>query len=304
MKALITRSLKLSEQAKSQLESLGLEIVVQQDEGAPVEQPEQFELVICYDLFGKNDISRFSSLKYIQLTSVGTDHMPLAEIERRGILLRNARGVSSVPIAEFVLGGVLQIYKKTRLFWQNQQQREWKRHGGLQEIAGKQVCIVGAGSIGCELAKRFAAFDAQVLGISPSSVSSPWFAAVWPPERLAEALALADIVALSLPLRPETWHLFNAERLAQLKPGALLVNVARGPVVDEQALVAALQSGRLQGAVLDVFEQEPLPPDSPLWDMPNVVLTPHNAFLSESKDSRLFEVVLQNVREWLVAAGR
>lgn len=303
MKTLITHSFKLTEAQKSQLAGLGLEIVYQQD-NAPVEQPEQFELVICYDLFSSNDLSRFRSLKYIQLTSVGTDHMPLAEIERRGILLRNARGVASVPIAEFVLGGVLQIYKKNRQFWQNQQQRQWKRLHGLQEIAGKQVCIVGAGSIGCELAKRFAAFDARVLGINPSPVRSPWFAEVWPPERLAEALGQADIVALSLPLQPETQHLFNAERLAQLKPGALLVNVARGPIVDEQALLAALQSGHLQGAVLDVFEQEPLPAASPLWDLPNVVLTPHNAFLSEGKDARLFEIVQQNLCDWLSLAGR
>lgn len=162
---------------------------------------------------------------------------------------------------------------------------------------------MGAGSIGCEMAKRFAAFDAQVLGVNPSPVSSPWFAEVWPLERLAEALGLADIVALSLPLLPETTHLFNAERLAQMKQGALLVNVARGPIVDEQALLAALQSGHLQGAVLDVFEQEPLPADSPLWDLPNVVLTPHNAFLSESKDARLFEIVQQNLRDWFKLAG-
>lgn len=302
MKTLITHSFKLTEPQKSQLASLGLEITYQHDT-APVEQPEQFELVICYDLFSNNDLSQFSSLKYIQLTSVGVDHLPLAEIERRGILLRNARGVSSVPIAEFVLGGVLQIYKKANQFWQNQQQHQWKRLHGLQEIAGKRVCIVGAGSIGCELAKRFAAFDAQVLGVNPSPVSSPWFAEVWPLERLAEALGLADIVALSLPLLPETTHLFNAERLAQMKQGALLVNVARGPIVDEQALLAALQSGHLQGAVLDVFEQEPLPEDSPLWDLPNVVLTPHNAFLSESKDARLFEIVQQNLRDWFKLAG-
>lgn len=303
MKTLITHSLKLTEAQKSQLAALGLEITYQQDT-APVAQPEQFELVVCYDLFSSNDLSKFSSLKYIQLTSVGVDHLPLVEIERRGILLRNARGVASVPIAEFVLGGVLQIYKKNRQFWQNQQQHQWKRLHGIQELAGKQVCIVGAGSIGCELAKRFAAFDARVIGVNPSPVRSPWFAEVWPPERLAEALGQADIVALSLPLRPETQHLFNAERLAQLKPGALLVNVARGPIVDEQALLASLQSGHLQGAVLDVFEQEPLPAASPLWDLPSVVLTPHNAFLSEGKDARLFEIVQQNVRDWLSLAGR
>ena len=299
MKILITGSLKLNDEEKNQLEAMGLEITWQQDEAAQTAEPEQYEAVICYELFRNNPLERFASLQYIQLTSAGTDHMPLAEIERRGILLRNARGVYSVPMAEFAIGGLLQLYKKARQFWQNQQEHKWQRLRGVQELAGKQVCIVGAGSIGCALAKRLQAFDCCVRGVDASAVQSPYFERIWPPEQLAAALAQADIVALSLPLLPETRQMFNAERFAQMKPGAVFVNVARGAIVEQEALLAALQSGRLQGAVLDVFAQEPLPAESSLWDMPNVVVTPHNSFFAESNRRTMFKVVSQNLREYL-----
>lgn len=299
MKTLITRSFKLDPQEKTLLESLGLEITYQADEAAPVAEPEQFEAVICYELFRANDISRFSSLKYIQVTSAGLDHLPLAEINARGIRLCNARGVYSVPMAEFAIGGLLQIYKKSRQFWQNQQAHQWQRLRGVQELSGKQACVIGVGSIGCELAKRLQAFDCLVQGVDILPVKSPYFERIWPTDQLAEVLAAADIVALTLPLLPSTRQMFNAQRFAQLKPGAVFVNVARGAVVEQAALVEALRSGRLQGAVLDVFEPEPLAADSPLWDMPNVVVTPHNSFLAESNRRRMFQVVLQNLREYL-----
>ena len=227
------------------------------------------------------------------------DHLPLAEIAGRGILLHNARGVYSVPMAEFAIGGLLQIYKKAPQFWQNQKEHKWQRLRGVQELAGRRVCIIGAGSIGCALAKRLQAFDCQVQGVDIVPVDSPYFERICPQEELAAILPSTDIVALSLPLSPDTIQMFNAERFAQLKPGAIFVNVARGAVVDEEALVAALQSGHLQGAVLDVFAHEPLAEDSPLWDMPNVVITPHNSFFAESNREMMFKVVMQNLRNYL-----
>ncbi len=302
MKTLITRSFKLDEQQKQQLADLGLAITYQQDEAAEVADPEQYETVIGYDLFSHNDISRFAGLRYIQLTSAGTDHLPLAEIAERGIMLKNARGVYSAPMAEFVIGGLLQLYKSSRQFWQQQQQHQWRRLRGLQELAAKQVCIIGAGSIGCALAKRLQAFDCYVQGVNPSPVGAPgaaFFERIWRPEELAEVLPQADIVILALPLLPATRGLFDAPMFARMKAGAVFVNVARGPIVDEEALLAALRSGRLGGAVLDVFEQEPLAADSPLWDMPNVVATPHNSFLAESNQQMMFKVIYQNLQDYL-----
>lgn len=299
MKTLITRSLKLTPQEQTYLTGLGLEITFHADEAAPVASPEQYEAVIAYDLFRANPLEQFANLKYLQITSAGLDHLPLAEINRRGIVLKNARGVYSAPMAEFALGGVLQLYKKSRQFAAAQAAHRWQRLRGIQEIVGKTVCVVGVGSIGSEIAKRFAAFDAEVIGVDIARVKSPYFAEVLLADRLEEALSRADIVVLTLPLMTSTQHMFDAARLACLKPGAVFVNVARGSLVDEAALIDALQSGRLAGAVLDVFEQEPLPEDNPLWDMPNVIVTPHNSFLAESNSRAMFRVVSANLRAYL-----
>lgn len=299
MKTLITRAFKVTQQEKSLLDSLGLDITFWSDEHAEVPDPEQYEAVISYELFKYNDIARFTALKYMQVTSAGLDHLPMAEIRRRGIVLNNARGVYSVPMAEFALCGVLQLYKQSRRFAANQQAHRWERLRGLQEIAGKQVLIVGVGSIGCEVAKRFAAFDAVVSGVDVVPISSPYFHSILPAARLDEMLPQADIVVITLPLMASTRHMFDAARLARFREDALLVNLARGAIVDQAALVAALQAGRLGGAVLDVFEQEPLPQDDPLWDMPNVLVTPHNSFLSESNNSSMFRVVLRNLQKYL-----
>lgn len=299
MKTLITRSLKLTPQEQTYLTGLGLEITFHADEAAQVSEPEQYEAVIAYDLFRANPLEKFVNLKYLQITSAGLDHLPLAEINRRGIVLKNARGVYSVPIAEFALCSVLQLYKKSRQFAAAQAAHRWHRLRGIQEIAGKTVCVVGVGSIGNEIAKRFAAFDAEVTGVDIARVKSPYFAEVMLADRLEEALSQADIVVLTLPLMPSTRHMFDAELLSAIKPGAVFVNVARGSLVDEAALVDALQSGRLAGAVLDVFEQEPLPEDNPLWDMPNVIVTPHNSFLAESNSQAMFRVVSANLRAYM-----
>lgn len=302
MKTLITRKMKLTAEERVCLQQLGLEITFWPDEAAEVPDPEQYEAVIGYDLFRHNPIERFTALKYLQITSAGTDHLPLDEIRRRGIRLNNARGVYSVPIAEFALCGVLQIYKKSRQFAANQAAHTWQRLLGIQELAGKCVVIIGVGSIGNEIAKRFAAFDAEIVGVDIARVKSPYFKEILLADKLDEALNQADIVVLTLPLLPGTSRMFDAARLAQIKPGALFVNVARGAIVEQSALEAALSAGSLQGAVLDVFEDEPLAPASPLWDMPNVLVTPHNSFLAESNNRTMFRVVFNNLQAYLAEA--
>lgn len=299
MKMLISVKLRLLPEEIQQLESMGLELTFLPDEMMAVENPEQYEAAICFNLFKRNELSKFTGLKYIQLSSAGTDHLPLAEIRERGIVLNNARGVYSVPMAEFALCGVLQLYKRSAEFHQYQQEHKWQRIFDIKEIAGKQVCVVGVGSIGNEMAKRFAAFDAKVVGVDIARVKSPYFERIIMADKLEEVLAESDIVVLTLPLLPGTRHMFDAALFSHAKPGAIFVNVARGAIVEQAALVAALQSGRLGGAVLDVFEEEPLASDSPLWDMPNVLVTPHNSFKAESNDRRMFKVILENLQNYL-----
>ena len=295
-KTLITGALPLGIGEFRELEKLGLQVVYHQDEQTAVANPDEYEIIICNALFQYQPIEHFTNLKLVQLTSAGYDRVPLDDIEFRGIRLFNAGGVYSAPMAEFALCGVLQLYKQSRFFEQNQQRHLWEKHRGLLELTDKLVCIVGAGSVGIEVAKRFAAFGAHVTGIDLYPKDTAYFNAVLNLDSLDEVLKTSDIVVLTLPLSDATRHLFDGARLSRIKPGAILVNSARGAIVEETALIDSLRSGRLSGAVLDVFEQEPLPADSPLWEMDNVILTPHNSFVGENNARRLFNVTLQNLQ--------
>lgn len=297
MRAIVTGALQAAPADLADLEKLGLEITLHPDERAEVAEPAQYEIAVCNGLFAFHDIDRFSNLRYIQLTSAGLDRVPVARIQEKGIVLHNAAGVYSVPMAEFALTGVLELYKEGRFFAENQRLHRWEKHRGLRELAGKQVLILGCGSVGTECAKRFAAFGCRVTGLARTGREQPFFDRIQTMDRLPDILPEADIVVLALPLTEDTRHLFNDDMFARMKQGSVLVNLARGAIVDTDALIRCLES-TLSGAVIDVFETEPLPGDSPLWDIPNLILTPHNSFVGEHNHARMMELTLRNLRNW------
>ena len=253
------------------------------------------EGVVCNGLFLHHDIEKFTNLRYIQLTSAGYDRVPMDYIQSHNITIHNAFGVYSIPMAEYALWGVLTLYKQGKFFLDNQKQHKWEKHRGLLELSGKTVLILGCGSVGTECAKRFEAFGCRVLGIATGARKQEHFAEVKSMDSLSEMLPCADIVILALPLTQQTKGLFSAETFQNMKPGSILVNIARGAIVDTEAMITALNE-RLYGAVLDVFEEEPLE-DSPLWDMENVVLTPHNSFIGEGIRYRLQNKIVESYSE-------
>jgi len=281
-----------------ELERMGHEVrFLQQEKYALPCEPEWVEGVICNGLFLSHPIEKFKNLRYIQLTSAGVDRVPMDYVEAHGIEIHNAHGVYSVPLAEFALCGVLQIYKQSRFFYENQRQHKWEKRRGLVELAGKTVIIVGCGSVGTECAKRFSAFDARVVGVNPVPRDDCCYERIVSVDDLDGLLAQADILVLTLPLKEDTYHMVNARRLALLKSTAILVNISRGAVIDTDALIAWLQRTATASAVLDVFEEEPLSTDSPLWDLENVIVTPHNSFAGDGNKQRLFRLILDNVRK-------
>ena len=296
MNLLVTGAWRCTAQQLDEIRNMGHDIAFMQNESdaLPVD-PQWVEGMICNGLFLHHKIDQFTNLRFIQLTSAGFDRVPMEEVNRRGIAICNARGVYGIPMAEFAVGGVLQLYKQSRFFTENQKNREWVKHRGLLELWGKQVTIVGCGNIGQECAKRFAAFDCHVMGVDIFEAQLPNIEKMTHISKIKEVLPQSDVVVLTLPLTEQTHHLFSRETFAVMKPGAILVNIARGGVVDTQALTEALQS-HLGGAVLDVFEEEPLDAQSPLWDMENVLLTPHNSFQGDCNGQRLYSVILENLR--------
>ena len=297
MRAIVTGALQATAEDLAALENLGLEVTLHPDERAEVRNPEHYEVAICNNLFSFHDLDHFSNLKYIQLTAAGMDRVPLDRIRARGIEVHNAAGVYSIPMAEFALWGVLELYKQGRFFAQNQRLRRWEKHRSLRELAGKTVLILGCGGVGRECAKRFSAFGCRCIGIARTEREQPHFDRIFPMSRLSALLPEADIVILALPLTDDTRHLFDDAMFARMKAGSIFVNLARGAIADTDALLRAL-SGILSGAVVDVFETEPLPEDSPLWDAENLILTPHNSFVGEHNHQRMMDTVIRNLTDW------
>ena len=298
MRLLVTGAWQGAKEHLDTLAAMGHEVAFlqQEKEALPVD-PAWVEGAICNGLFLHHPLSGFPNLRYIQLTSAGFDRVPMDEVKAGGIEIRNARGVYSVPMAEHAVWGVLSLYHQAPFFLRNQTQARWEKHRGLLELAGKTVCILGTGSVGTACAARFRAFSCRVVGVNRTVRESAAFDAVLPMDALDDALAEADVVVVTLPLTDATRALLNAGRLEKMKSGAVLVNIARGALIEEAALIDALQS-RLGGAVLDVFDSEPLPPESPLWTMENVIVTPHNSFVSDGNAARLRDLIFANLREY------
>ncbi|WP_308619581.1 NAD(P)-dependent oxidoreductase [uncultured Eubacterium sp.] len=296
MKLLLTGAFKYTNEQIEYLKSLGNEVVFVQDEREKIGfDVSDIEGVICNGLFLYNKIEQFKSLKYIQLTSAGFDRVPLDYINDHKIKIYNARGVYSVPMAEFALTGILQLVKQSRFFYENQKHHMWEKSRTLGELSGKTAVIVGAGNIGTEVAKRLNAFDMTVIGVDICNNEKLYFDNVELFSELDEYLKIADIVVLTLPLMDSTRGMFDKTKFELMKENSIFVNLARGPLVVENDLIDSLEQKLISGAVLDVFDVEPLEKNSPLWDMKNVILTPHNSFVGENNNKRMFKVIVENL---------
>ena len=298
MKLLVTGAFNCSKEQLNTLKALGNEILFLQNEKD--ELPKDFldaEGIIGNGIFLYHDIKQFENLRYIQLTSAGFDRVPMDYIKKHNIEIHNARGVYSIPMAEFAIGGILQIYKQSRHFYDNQKNHIWNKNRNLFELFGKNVCIFGCGSVGNECAKRLSAFGANIFGVDIKPYANPAFEKIVALDVCDEILEISDIVILCLPLTKKTEFFFNKDRFSKMKKGSIFVNISRGRIVKTDSLISALND-KLMGAVLDVFENEPLEENSVLWDMDNVIVTPHNSFVGEGNSDRLFAIIKSNLMEY------
>lgn len=303
MKLLMTGAFNCTDEQKLNIEKLGCEVVFQQMENEPLTQEMyEAEAVICNGLFLHNDLDKFPNLKFIQLTSAGLDRVFVDRINEKGITLCNARGVYSTPMAECALWGVLSLYKNAKDFYEKQNNHIWEKKRNLRELSGSTICIVGCGSVGSECAKMFKPFASKIIAVDIVKPTSDLFDDYYAINNVSEAVKNADVVILTLPLTDETRNMFNRELLSQFKNESVLVNIARGAIVNEEDLINLLKNGQLGGAVLDVFSTEPLNEDSELWNMKNVIITPHNSYASPKNRERLFESVYNNLITYMKEA--
>jgi phosphoglycerate dehydrogenase-like enzyme len=240
-------------------------------------------------------------LRWMHAGGAGVERYELAQIAARGVILTNSSGVSAPNMAEHVLGMMIALTRRFPQLIVAQTRREWRdetTHREVGELQGQTVLIAGIGEIGREVAQRAAAFGMRVHGLRRRAEASPpaGFDQVFAIADLHMALADADHVVVTLPNTPRSRGLFDTAAFAAMKPGAVIYNVGRGPVIDTAALIAALESGHLSGAGLDVTDPEPLPEDSPLWDMENVLITAHTSGATPRYWDRQADLIADNIR--------
>lgn len=260
----------------------------------------QAEVLMAY-ISQLNDevLNRLPKLRWIQVFSAGVDHLALDQLEARGITLTNASGAHKIPMSEYAIGVMLQEVKHYISLYEQQKQSVWNQRLPFGELDGKTVSILGAGSIGQEIAKRAKVFGMHTIGVNRSGREADGIDQMYMQKDVDHALRQADFVILAAPLTKETYHWVNAEKLSQMKHDAVLINLGRGELIDEGALIDCLQEHAIKRAYLDVFQVEPLPVESPLWKLDNCVITPHISAISERYNERCLEIFIHNLQQYM-----
>ena len=280
-------------------EALGYDITfIDEKEIAYSDNLKDTEVLICYNPFSTLDISKLQNLKWIQLASIGVDQVPKEIALRNNILITNNKGGYKIPIGEWIVMDILSLLKKSLSFYRNQELKHWELNPDLFELYGKTVGFIGTGTIALEAAKRLQGFDVNILGVNTSGRAVEHFDKCFSMDNIDKVLSESDIVVLTIPYTESTHHLIDEDKFSQMKDSAFFINISRGAIVEEAALISNLQKGKLAAAALDVFTEEPLPVDNPLWSMDNVIVTPHNSWVSERATERRLSLIYENMKRY------
>lgn len=257
-------------------------------------------------ILNATELAQAPKLRWVHTSAVAVETLCLPELFARSVAVSNTRGVQAVPIAEHVLAVVLALAKQLPFVIENQQQARWAQNQFMGErlpwlLKGRTLGLVGVGTIGSEIAKRAEAFGMRVIALRrrPAYGVIGHVDRVYGREELEDFLGQCYVLVIAAPLTPETHSLISAAQFAQLPKGAIVVNVGRARIIDTDALIASLQAGHLGGASLDVFPQEPLPPDHPLWKTPNVILTPHTSGFRQGHWDEVVQLFGDNIERWV-----
>ena len=265
------------------------------------ERIQKCELLICRDRdLSVKFLDEFVTLKYIYIVSAGVEKLPFEYLKKRNILVMNSGGASDAAMSDYVIGAMLLFSSNFKECIENKMKKHWKKFLYSNSLRDKKILIVGAGRIGCAIAQKAKAMGMLVYGIKRSRTEIPYFDKIFSLQNMKTILPLADYIVCTIPLTEETMYLFDMDKFELMNSNAIFINVSRGKIIKENDLINALKENKIRAAVLDVFETEPLPQESKLWDLDNVIITPHSSgrienFLEYSMDifSRNMNCLLQ-----------
>lgn len=260
----------------------------------------QADVIMVYPEFcTKENLSKYPNLTWIHLLTAGYETLDMDAVREKGVTLTNSKGVFSTTMAEDVISKMLMINRNTKLYLENMKRRIWYTPRTELELIGSTVGIIGAGSIGVEVAKRLKAFDMNVIGYKRSYTTLPHFDYIYVgDDGLKKVIEQSDYIIVAIPLSKTTYHLFDAEKFSWMKPSSVFINMARGNIVDQDALIEALKNKKIRAAALDVTSPEPLPYESELWDLENVFITPHCSVVSPMLYTRMTNLVIENIKRY------
>ncbi len=282
-----------------QIANLGYEVsLVHESEIANTDLVNDAEILVCYNPFQRLDIRQMKKLKWIQLSSIGFDQLPLEAVLDQGIMVTNNQGGYSKPMGEWIVMNILEILKKRKVMYKNQQGSHWAMDSSIMELVNKRVGFLGTGTIAREAAQRLQGFEATVIGFNTSGHDTTFFDSCYAIDQLMDHLPHLDVVVITLPHTDKTHHFFKASHMAAMKDQSILINVSRGANLVEADLIDYLERDKFLGVALDVFEQEPLPKDHPFWTHEALYLSAHNSWVSEMKNLRRFDMIKDNMTRY------
>lgn len=278
----------------------GFSLVLGDDKEAIETGLKEAEIICGWNAEAEAMCLRFGTpLRWIQAWGAGVDKLPLDRLASLGITLTTASGVHPNPVSETAFAMMLSLSRRLHVSMRNQQSASWQAAGDLIEMHGKTIGIIGVGAIGEEIALLAKAFKMTTLGVRRSGLEAEYIDRMYDINGLNSVLAESDYIVACMPLTAETRHLFSYEQFELMKPSAYFINVSRGATVHTDSMIEALKQGRIAGAGLDVFEQEPLPSNHPLWQLDNVIITPHNGGVTDQYTTRAAEIFLANLKTYV-----
>ncbi|MBA2176561.1 D-2-hydroxyacid dehydrogenase [Halobacillus locisalis] len=264
----------------------------------------QADIFLTYgeDLTPKH-LNMAEKLKWIMVLSAGMDRMPFEEIRERGILVTNVRGIHAKPMAEYAISMLLQVSRQAKVLLEQEKNHDWNRKPRMTEIGERTMVVLGTGAIAQEVARLAKAFHMETIGVSKTGTDKPHFDETYKTEQLMDVVSRGDFIVSVLPSTKETVHLLNDDHFERMKDHAVFLNMGRGDLVSTDVLLRSVRKGKVAHAVLDVFEEEPLPADHPLWEEERVTITPHLSGISPHYVPRAFDVFEDNLHAYVTGEG-